>query len=243
MKGNDSNTWLKQDLLQLNTYLNSADIILVERNRTHKILMDLFRYHFKNSRNLNILDMGCGDGILTKRISEKFPDNKYYLIDGSSKMIEKAKENIPGDNIYFHQQTFEEYIDTTEGEIKYDFVHSANAIHHLDIEGKEELYTKIYREMKYGGLFINIDPIQPSSEQSEYWQFRMWIDWMNEALYGNGLEKDVGKYDHIPKTYKMKEENKPNTLFEQLEILTKIGFKDVDCFYKYGVFALFGGTK
>jgi len=28
-----------------------------------------------------------------------------------------------------------------------------------------------------------------------------------------------------------------------LEMLEKCGFRDVDCFYKYGIFSLFGGAK
>ena len=40
-----------------------------------------------------------------------------------------------------------------------------------------------------------------------------------------------------------KEENQPSGLIEQLSILGDIGFLNVDCYYKYGVFAVFGGTK
>jgi tRNA (cmo5U34)-methyltransferase len=49
--------------------------------------------------------------------------------------------------------------------------------------------------------------------------------------------------ENVPSDYKRKPENKPSGLFEQLQMLQKIGFQDVDCFYKYGIFTLFGGTK
>ena len=59
------------------------------------------------------------------------------------------------------------------------------------------------------------------------------------------LEKEgyIGKYDRIPTNYKTANENKPDTLSDQLTLLRRIGFKDVDCFYKYGIFSVFGGTK
>jgi len=38
-------------------------------------------------------------------------------------------------------------------------------------------------------------------------------------------------------------ENKPSGLFNQLQLLSRIGFRDVDCFYRYGIFSIFGGTK
>ncbi len=243
MKTDNSNTWLEQDSAQVDMYVSSANVILVERNRTHKVLMDLFRYHFDRSLNLNILDLGCGDGILTKRIRDRYPDNMFYLMDGSPDMMKKAKENLPGDNVIFSQQTFEDYIDSPIEEQKYDFVHSANAIHHLDLDGKEKLYAKVYGEMLRGGLFINIDTVQPYSERSEKWQFRMWIDWVNETLFKSGFKDDIGKYDHIPTGYKTAGENTPSTLIDQLDLLTRIGFQDVDCFFKYGIFSVFGGIK
>jgi tRNA (cmo5U34)-methyltransferase len=243
MKSDESNTWLREDSAQVDTYLRSADVVLVERNRTHKVLMDLFRYHFESPKNLGILDLGCGDGILTKRIRDRYPDNTFCLMDGSPDMIEKARENLSGGNVSFRQQTFEEYIDSPLEEQKYDFVHSANAIHHLDLAGKEKLYARVYGEMRSGGLFINIDVVQPPSQRSEQWQFRMWADWMNETLFKSGFKRDIGKYDHIPTVYKNAGENKPSTLRDQLDMLSRIGFQDVDCFFKYGVFAAFGGTK
>ncbi|MFX0088040.1 MAG: class I SAM-dependent methyltransferase [Candidatus Hodarchaeota archaeon] len=242
-KNNKSNTWLIQESEQVDVYLNTADVILIERNRTIKILIDLFQYHFKGHKNLRLLDLGCGNGILTKHICDRYPDNTFCLIDGAKDMISAAKKELSGDNISFLQLTFEDYIDTKAQKEKYDFIYSANAIHHLDLNGKKMLFTKLYQEMRIGGLFLNIDPVQPSSEVSEQWQFRMWTEWMNETLYKNNFKDDIGKYDNLPIIYKTKEENKPSTLFEQLDILAKIGFKNVDCFYKYGIFALFGGTK
>ena len=243
MKSDESNTWLREDSARVDSYVRAADVILVERNRTHKILMDLFRYHFESPRGLRILDLGCGDGVLTKRIRDRYPDNTFCLMDGSPDMIEKARGNLPGDSVSFRQQTFEEYMDSPVEEQEYDFVHSANAIHHLDLAGKKKLYAKVYGEMRSGGLFINIDPVRPSSERGEQWQLQMWADWMNETLCRTGFGDEIGKYDHIPAGYKAKEENKPSTLPEQLDLLAKIGFKDVDCFFKYGVFAVFGGVK
>jgi tRNA (cmo5U34)-methyltransferase len=40
-----------------------------------------------------------------------------------------------------------------------------------------------------------------------------------------------------------KEENKPDTLNDQLNALRAAGFKDVDCYYKYGIFSMFGGRR
>ena len=247
MRRNESNSWLRQDAARVDVYLNIADLVLVERKRTIKILTDLFKYHFDGRKDLRLLDLGCGDGILTRSIRGKHPRNTFHLMDASTQMLEKAKKNLGDDlgdgTVSFINQTFEDYIDTPPNEMRYDFVYSGNAIHHLDLEGKERLYAKIFQEIRAGGMFINIDVVKPSSKRCEEWQFRMWTDWINETLRNRGLKQNIGKYDHIPSAYKAAKENKPSTLNEQLELLSKIGFEDVDCHYKYGIFSVFGGTR
>ena len=164
-------------------------------------------------------------------------------MDGSKKMVSKAKATLRGDNFTFIQKTFEDYISSEGESLKYDMVFSSNAIHHLTLIGKSKMYSRIFHELTNGGLFINIDVVMPPSERIEDWEFRMWVDWINETLVRNNQNDEIGKYDGVPKNYKDAHENKPDDLFEQLELLRKIGFKNVECFYKYGIFTMFGGTK
>jgi len=241
-KANTSNTWLT-NRQQGDIYTATADIIIVERQHTIRLLLNIFRYHFGDQKDLNILDLGCGDGSITKRFRDLYPDNTYYLLDGAAAMLDKARQKFEGENVHFIQQTFEAYLALPPDDAKYSFIFSINAIHHLDFLAKSQMYAKLYRELQVGGLFVNIDVVLPSSERSEQWQFQMWVDWINQALHQKGVEEGFGKYDQLPSHYKHKPENKPSALFDQLDVLRKIGFRDVDCFYKYGIFAMFGGTK
>jgi len=224
-------------------YSRSANIIMLERQRCIRILLEIVAFHFKDLSGLNILDLGCGDGIITKLIREKAPDNNFHLIDASEEMLGKAKVNLNDDKMSFHHLTFEDYCESQSEDCKYDLVFSANAIHHLDFIKKSALFAKIYKELKFGGLFFNIDPVHPASKYSEEIQFAIWRNWMNEKLEETGPREDIGKYDNIPSVYKNNAENKPSGLWEQLDLLGQCGFRDVDCFYKYSIFAVFGGTK
>ena len=224
-------------------YTNSANVIMLERQRSIRVLLDIVTFHFPNLSGLNILDLGCGDGIITKYIYDKSPNNNFYLIDASEEMLKKAKEKLDSSKISYRHLTFEDYCESQSEDCKYDLVFSANAIHHLDFIQKTALFAKIYKALKRGGLFLNIDPVHPSSAYSEEIQFEIWRNWMNETLEKNGHKKDIGKYNNIPSVYKNNLENKPSTLWDQLQMLGKCSFRDVDCFYKYGIFSVFGGTK
>ncbi len=66
---------------------------------------------------------------------------------------------------------------------------------------------------------------------------------MSQVRHGSSRCGDIGKYDNVPYHYKSNEENKPSSLFKQLELFEEIGFQDVDCFYRFSVIAMFGGPK
>lgn len=50
-------------------------------------------------------------------------------------------------------------------------------------------------------------------------------------------------FEYLPEQYKNNPDNHPDTLNIQLNALKSVGFQQVDCYYKYGIFAIFGGEK
>jgi len=241
MKKNETFKWDDKKFVEF--YTDSANVIILERLRLIQILLEIVEFHFPSLTGLNILDLGCGDGIITRHIYDTSPDNSFFLVDASEEMLQKAKINLSGANATYSHCTFQDCIASKTEYNKYNLVFSANAVHHLDFVEKTKLFSKLYNELQFGGLFLNIDPVHPNSAYSEEIQFAIWRNWMNERLANSGHEDNVGKYDTIPSVYKNNLENKPSSLRDQLEILEKCGFRDVDCFYKYSIFSLFGGTK
>ena len=47
----------------------------------------------------------------------------------------------------------------------------------------------------------------------------------------------------VPQRYKHNPDNHPDSLRDQLAMLEAAGFTAVDCYYKFGIFAMFGGQK
>lgn len=238
------NTWLHEGGVgQVELYTSTADVILPERYQILGILSDIFGYHFEDRQGLSVLDLGCGDGIMAELIQARHPGNTVTLLDGSSMMLDKARQRLGTGGHRFVLQTFEAYVNAAVEDARYDCCVSVNAIHHLGFLDKGRLYAKLYRELSHGGLLLISDPVLSSSERSEAWQFGMWRDWMNKALKAGGYQDEIGKYDDLPAEYKFKPENKASGLWEQMQLLHRIGFRNVDCFWKYGIFAVFGGTK
>lgn len=73
------------------------------------------------------------------------------------------------------------------------------------------------------------------------WYLSLWEDWIIETKWNLGIAGD--QFVDIIQRYKDAEENKPDTLQRQLEALRAAGYADVDCYYQYGIFTMFGGRK
>ncbi len=90
-------------------------------------------------------------------------------------------------------------------------------------------------------MFVNINVVLSPTENLEKLYLKLWKEWIIEKQTALKLEDN---YDDIICNYKENEHySKLDTLTSQLNALRDIGFKDVDCFYKYGVFTMYGGKK
>ena len=189
-----------------------------------------------------ILDLGCGDGIITHELLQVDGSIEATLVDGSGDMLKNARERLKGfHNSDFIKASFQDILDKKVTLREFDFVVSSLAIHHLSLEEKRTLLRAIYDHLNVDGYFLNIDVILAPTETLEQWYLSLWRDWITErktmlAIAGNDK-------DDVIQRYKDNKDNRPDTLDEQLSALTSIGFRDVDCYYKYGIFAMFGGKK
>ena len=68
----------------------------------------------------------------------------------------------------------------------------------------------------------------------------LWREWIEERQASLAVEGDFSDIIH---RYKDNKDNRPDMLADQLSALREIGFTDVDCFYKYGIFSIYGGKK
>ncbi|MDD4170144.1 MAG: methyltransferase domain-containing protein [Desulfotomaculaceae bacterium] len=92
-----------------------------------------------------ILDLGCGDGILTKKLANLVPEGKVLGIDASKGMIETAKE-LEGYNLSFAVQDINDLPFSNE----FDLIFSNAALHW--VKNHEMLLHNCYRALKSGGV-------------------------------------------------------------------------------------------
>lgn len=122
-------------------YLNNNSNIMLRKNIIRKII--------RKPENLYILDIGCGDGSLSSQFLGN--GNNITLLDISSNMLDKAKQNIPIEllpSVRFINGDFLEH----EFNETYDIIICVGVLAHVDSVYKT--IEKISSLLKPGGRCI-----------------------------------------------------------------------------------------
>ena len=230
--------WADSEFSQ--NYRDEANIYLPYRNYFIEITKSLYKHFISPNIKAHVLDLGCGDGLFIQELLKSFSPTSITLVDGSLEMLDAAKKRLGNnENINFIKASFQNLFSGKVLSESFNFIYSSLAIHHLQFKEKIELYTYVHKLLSTCGCFVHYDVVAPPSRRIENWYLSLWRQWI-EQHPNRTASKTLLK---IPEQYKENPDNTPDTLKSQLDILDKIGFKEVDCFFKYGIFALFGGLK
>lgn len=166
-----------------------------------------------------ILDLGTGDGRLLRLLRIDRPDSEGVALDFSPTMLEAARATFRDDpkvSVVAHNMD-----DPLPALGEFDAIVSSFAIHHCADRRKKALYGEIHAFLAPGGVFYNLEHVSAGSPELH-------------ARFLRAL--NITPADEDPS-------NKCLPVETQLAWLREIGFRDVDCHWKWLELALFGGVK
>jgi tRNA (cmo5U34)-methyltransferase len=222
-------------------YRDNADHFLPERRVLLSVLTSFYQRFVILSRQRRVLDLGCGDGVIGHLLSSIDPEIRLSAIDGSAEMVEAARRRLHEVHIErLAVVTFQQIIRREVDLGLYDFVVSSFAIHHVDQTEKRALFQCIFDMLKEGSCFMNIDVMLPSTSPHEEWYYDLWREWIIRHEQTSGLSRSFADF---PDEARHRPENHYDTLADQLEALSSVGFTGVECHYRYGLFGIYSGTR
>lgn len=184
----------------------------------------------------SVLDIGCGAGNYSVKLSQKKPDIDITLVDLSQPMLDRAAERVQtltAGNVDMRKGDFRS-IDF--GSEKFDVIIATAVLHHLrDDKDWETAFNKLFDLLNVGGSIWIFDLVHQSAPALQ--------SYIYQDLYGAYLSglKDNTYRDHV--FAYIDKEDSPRSLLYQLNLLQKVGFKQIDILHKNLCFASFVAFK
>jgi len=189
------------------------------------------------------LDLGCGDGVLSAAILQRYPQAEGVLVDFSEPMLNAARNrfgrqngSVRFANVDYGLATWTRSVDEYG---PFDAIVSGYSIHHQPDTRKREVYAEIFWLLCPGGIFINVEHVSSSSN---------WVASVNDDLFIDHLHRrhqDKSRTE-VAETYYRHPDKEANILAPvelQCQWLREVGFADVDCYLKCLELAVFGGRR
>jgi len=187
---------------------------------------------FSRRDKLRVIDLGCGTGNLARKIISAYLNARVTCVDMAENMLKMAKAKLkskPNVNFWLGDIRNFDYSG------KYDVITASLVLHHIEKKDKLKFYRKLRDSLSKGGVFYIIDIfITPD----DYLQ-KLYMDKWKAFMKTNGLPmKKVN--DMIARHQR---EDRPVVFEDELSIMRKAGFKQVNVILKQYNFAAYGGKK
>lgn len=184
----------------------------------------------------SVLDIGCGAGNYSVKLSQKRPNIDVTLVDLSQSMLDRALERVGAETkgkVDAHKGDFRDVDFRSE---KFDVIIATAVLHHLrDDSDWENAFRKLFDLLKEDGSLWIFDLVQQSDSTLQQYIY--------QDLYGKYLTglKDEDYRNHV--FAYIDKEDSPRSLGYQLKLLEKVGFKKTDVLHKNLCFASFAAFK
>ena len=196
-----------------------------------------------------IVDVCCGEGLLSGALARRFPRAEVHALDGSQKMLASARRRLEAAGAAHRVAV----IDLARRDWRaFDMpVHafvSSLAVHHLDGPAKARLFRDLTAALAPGGVLVICDLVEAQRETGrELWK-RHWDDGVRErSLALDGDERMLEFFRNDGWNYYADPDadpiDTPSTLFDQLLWMAHAGLTGIDVHWLRAGHAIFSGIK
>ena len=160
-----------------------------------------------------LLDLGCGTGLELDDIYKVYPDMQVTGIDMTQTMLDKLMQKHSDKHL---EVVCVDYFKYDFEKRQFDAVISCESLHHFKYEKKGEIYHKIYRALKDGGVYIESD-YMASSHAHE----KLCLDFYDRQRAKFSVPDDIFVHIDIPLTVEHQKELIYTEEFKSVEVASR----------------------
>jgi len=239
--GGDPNAWVKEEVSQ---YDMMQSIIIPKKDEMLDVIVSMLP--FREEKSIKVMEVGVGLGALTERIIRKYPSANFLCLDGSSEMINEAKERLKEfeGRIKFLERNFNNpgWLDGIKG--KFDLVCSSLTLHYLATRKRGKFFKDVFRILKKNGILIYSCAVRANSPSIQKIFVKIHRKYLLEQIL-----KVMGKQftdKDLDREFKKRRDKmgiNPMTAESHLDYLRKAKFSKAEFIWKYRHYAIFMGAK
>jgi len=184
----------------------------------------------KEVRSYRVLDLGCGNGILSELVFQKLPKSFIVGFDLTADMLKAYEKKLANHAGSFELKQGDFRIDPIGEE--YDIIIAGLTLHHLSRQERQPFYKILYSALKQGGLFLARDIIIDEDKAVAHDHYVYWKKFMKSQ----GEDPELWYSKHIDKDH-------PVTLSDHFAWLRQAGFSKVGCHWRLYNFAITAAQK
>lgn len=125
------------------------------------LIVDIAAANFEQSCDINILDIGCGIGLIDHHLAPFFKN--IHGVDIEDSVVEKARTFNPGVRYFHYDGTSLPFNDKSM-----DMAFAINVMHHVQPSGWEGFTNEMFRVLRPGGMAVVFEhnPLNPLTRKA-----------------------------------------------------------------------------
>lgn len=165
------------------------------------------------------LYIGCGTGKMAGIAAKNFYLKNLTCCDISRQMLRIAKERLNSVNVDFNKTS----IQNLKNSSNFDVVTAILITHYLKYEERMVGIRNCYKALKKNGLFFTVENFAPDNDMIKSLYIQRWKNFqLSNGKDENECQKHILRYNT---------EYFPITINEQIHLLKKCGFENVEVFW------------
>ena len=191
------------------------------------------------------LDIGAGDGAMTRLLRSVEPSAEAVLVDYSEPMLARAEQRLRETDAGRVARTLRADLrDPAWSEAlaggRFDAAISGYAIHHLPAARKRALFAEIRELLEPGAMFVNMDFVAIAGPLAGLFDEQMVANAIAAEHAHHGARSDEQVEQELLADG---DDDQPDTIQEQLQWLADAGFAQPEVHFKWAEAAVFGGIR
>jgi hypothetical protein len=202
---------------------------------------------FGRAEAFRAVELASGEGALSQAILEAFRAATILSLDGEESMRQTAAARLRPYGERAQVAAFDMMSDNWYGVLDgADAVVSSLCVHHLNGEGKRNLFAAVQKRLSARGCLLIADLIHPQREEARRLFAATWdraarersLAQTGDATLFDLFARENWNYYTYPDPF-----DQPSPLVDQLRWLNEAGFAVVDCYWMQAGHAIYGGYR